>query len=79
MRHSINTPEKNCFKSRNKELKKNLHESHGDFSISKFSSKHCSLKSIVMNKAIKDSCENPQGAEKGRIEVRLAEIGRAHV
>ena len=69
---SINTPDKVCFKSRNQELKKNLRESYGEFSIPKFSGKHYSLKSTIMNKVIKDSWKKSQDAEKGRIKVRPA-------
>ena len=61
--HSINTLDKNCFKSRNKDLKKNEHETYGKFTTPKLASKKCSLKSTVMNKAINDSCEKSQDAE----------------
>lgn len=47
-----------------------LHKNYRELNISKLTSKKCSLKSTVMNKAIKNSGENPKDAEKAMIKVR---------
>ena len=68
--NNINCPETRCFKSRNIELKINLHNTYDQFTVSNITTKKCNLKSLVMNKVIKDSSEKSQDAAKCRIKVR---------